>query len=86
MNRTKSDARLGVEGSPKSPHAFMREALGAKARLVGARRALLAQSLAAEEEALASQRGYRAADVDAYFEVLAAEQSPPLPRLRSWRK
>ena len=80
MKRAKSDHGDRI-GSAKSPHAFMREALGAKARLVESRQAFLARALAAEEEALESKRGYRAIDVDAYFAALAAGRSAPLPRL-----
>jgi hypothetical protein len=70
----------------KSPHAFMAEALGVQARLVEQRRAFLGAALAAEDHALESGQGYRATDLDTYFNALAAEQEAPLPRPRPWRK
>ena len=72
-------------GSARSPHAFMREALGAKSRLVEQRQAFLRAALAAEDEALASCLGYRASAVDAYFDAHAAEQRVPIPSLAPWR-
>ena len=72
-------------GNARSPHAFMREALGAKSRLVEQRQAFLRAALAAEDDALASNLGYRASDVDAYFDACAAEQRVPLPSLAPWR-
>lgn len=75
-----------TEPSGKSPHAFMTEALGIQRRLVADRRAFVTQVLAAEQAALASNTGYRAADVDMYFEALAAEQAVERPRPHTWRK
>jgi len=64
----------------------MREALDAKARLVDQRRIFLRAALAADAETLESNRGYRATDVDVYFDALAAEERAPLPRPQPWRK
>lgn len=75
-----------VTGGARSPHAYMREAMGAKALLIEQRLALLRAALAAEEDALNSGRGYRAAAVDRYFEGRAAERSVALPALQAWRK
>ena len=74
------------EGSAKSPHAFMAEALGVQARLVDQRRAFLRAALTAEEYTLESGQGYRASDVDVYFNARAAEKRAPLPCLQPWRK
>lgn len=74
------------ESAGKSPHAFMREALGVKSRLLDDRRAFLAAALRADDDALASGEGYAANEVDAYFEARAAERAHPRPRLRAWRK
>ena len=79
------DSGERLERSARSPHAFMREALGAKSRLVEQRQAFLRAALAAEDEALASNLGYRASDVDVYFDACAAEQRVPLPSLAPWR-
>jgi len=64
----------------------MREAFGVQARLVGYRRAFLLAAIAAERATLSDGRGYAAADVDDYFEALAAEANPPGPRLIQWRR
>jgi hypothetical protein len=71
--------------SARSPHAFMREALGAKSRLVEQRQAFLRAALAAEDDALVSNLGHGAADVDAYFDARSAEQCVPLPSAARWR-
>jgi hypothetical protein len=75
-----------TDRSGKSPHAFMAEALGVQARLVEQRRAFVSAACAAEDQTLASDRGYPAADVDAYFEALAAETKSVRPRLHTWRR
>jgi hypothetical protein len=76
----------GADAGAKSPHAFMREALGVKSRLVEQRQAFLRSALAAEDDALASELAYRAADVDAYFVARAAERHAALPSAAPWRK
>jgi len=70
----------------KSPHAFMREAFGVQARMLEHRRSFLSAAANAEDAALRDGRGYAAADVDDYFEALAAEENPPGPRLIQWRR
>ena len=64
----------------KSPHAFMREALGVQSRLREDRRAVVAAALAAEVAALAAGSGYAASAVDAYFTARALEQEAPQPQ------
>jgi hypothetical protein len=85
MKHAKADSDA-VEGSARSPHAYMREAMGAKSRLIEQRLALVRAALAAEEDALSFRQGYSAAAVDAYFEARAAERSAALPQLQVWRK
>ena len=70
----------------KSPHAFMREALGVQARLRAQRFAFVVAARAAEAEALASSTGYAAADVESYFAALAGQYPAPPPPLSPWRK
>jgi hypothetical protein len=70
---------------PKSPHAFMAEALDAKARLLKLRRSFLRDAALAEAAALQTRLGLAGEDVDHYFEALAAEQSAHAPRLKPWR-
>ena len=86
MKRAKTQAGPPDDGRARSPHAFMREALDAKTRLVEQRRIFLRAALAADADTLESDRGYRATDVDAYFDALAAEQRAPLPRPQPWRR
>lgn len=64
----------------KSPHAFMREALGVQARLREDRRALVAAAFAAEAQALATAGGYAAAAVDDHFAARALERDVAPPR------
>jgi hypothetical protein len=69
----------------KSQHAFMAEALGVQSRLVEQRRDFLRAAFAAEDDALATGEAYDALDIDVYFDALALEQPPSLPRLCRWR-
>ena len=69
-----------IRPSGKSPHAFMREALGVQSRLREDRRAVVAAAMAAEAAALATARGYAATAVDRYFAARALEQDGPRPR------
>ena len=85
MKHAKADSDP-VAGSGRSPHAYMREAMGAKALLIEQRVALVRAALAAEEDALDSGRGYPAAAVDSYFDARAAERAVALPALQAWRK
>lgn len=71
--------------SGKSPHAFMREALGVQSRLLAERRAFVTAALLADRAALNEGRGFAAADVDAYFEARARELPAAPPRLIAWR-
>ena len=73
-------------GTAKSPHAFMREAMGVQSRLLEQRRALIAAALRAQRTALETGTGYLGDEVDAYFEARAAQQTALHPPLRTWRK
>jgi plasmid stabilization system protein ParE len=66
----------------KSPHAFMREALGVQARLREDRDALLAAAWAAESSALETGSGYAALDVDRYFAARTTQRPAPPPQPR----
>lgn len=70
----------------KSPHAFMREAMGVQSRLLAQRRAFVTAALLADRAALNDSTGFAAADVNAYFEARAQELPAPPPRLKSWRR
>lgn len=70
----------------KSPHAFMREAMGVQSRLLAQRRAFVTAALMSDRMALNEGRGLAAAEVNAYFDSRARELPVPPPRLRTWRK
>jgi plasmid stabilization system protein ParE len=65
--------------SGKSPHAFMREALGVQARLREDRQALVSAALAAESSALETGSGYAAHAVDRYFAAHVSQRPAPRP-------
>lgn len=69
----------------KSPHAFMREAMGVQSRLLAQRRAFVTAALMADRTALSEGRGLSAADVNAYFDARAREIPAAPPQPRSWR-
>jgi hypothetical protein len=70
----------------KSPHTFMREAMGVQSRLLAQRRAFVTAALLADREALNQGIGCFAADVDAYFDARSREIPASPPALRSWRR
>ena len=70
----------------KSPHAFMREALDAQARLRDDRSALILAALDAESRALVSRTGYAASEVERYFAARAARIESPRPTLQALGK
>lgn len=72
--------------SGKSPHAFMREAMGVQSRLLAQRRAFVTAALLADRCALNENRGFVAAEVNAYFEARARELPLSPPQLRPWRR
>jgi len=70
----------------KSPHAFMREAMGVQSRLLAQRRAFVTAALMADRTALNTGLGLAAAEVNAYFEARAQELPVSPPKPRPWRK
>ena len=75
-----------AEGSGKSSHAFMVEAIEQQTALAELRKAFVASALAAEDEALKSGVGYSAADVHAYLEALTKGKRSVRPKARRWRR
>lgn len=67
----------------KSPHAFMREALHAQARLRDDRSALILAALRSEAATLESRVGYAASDVERYFAARASGAQPVRPQPRA---
>ena len=70
----------------KTPHAFMREALGVQSRLLEQRQTFVAAAVRADRESTESGSGYDCADVNRYFEARAARRAAPRPPLRQWRE
>jgi predicted transcriptional regulator len=75
-----------VEGTGKSAHAFMLEAIDAQTTQAEKRRDFVEQALAAERDTLKSGRGYLAADIDTYFDAKIAGAKTARPKTKKWRK
>ena len=69
-----------------SPHAFMVGAIEQAASAAEQQAAVVEDALAAQQEMLASGRGYDADEVHAYIEARIAGENPERPRARTWRK
>lgn len=69
----------------KSPHAFMREAMGVQSRLLAQRRTFVTAALLADRAALNEGTGFLAAEVNAYFDARARELPASPPVMRTWR-
>jgi len=75
-----------IEGTGKSAHAFMLEAIEQQTALAEQRKALISAAIAARRRALKSGKGYAASEVHDYLEARLADKSAPRPKPRSWRK
>ena len=74
-----------VEGTGKSAHAFMVEAIEQQARLAEQRRAFVADALKAREHAMGTGKAYALGDVERYFAARLAGKPARRPRLKRWR-
>jgi predicted transcriptional regulator len=74
-----------VEGTGKSPHAFMVEAIEQQTRLAEQRRAFVADAVKAREHARATGKAYALGDVERYFAAKLAGKPAKRPRLKRWR-
>ncbi len=74
-----------TEGTGKSPHAFMVEAIEAQTRLAEQRRSFVADALKARSDALRTGKAYAFEDVKAYYTARAAGKPAKRPRLKRWR-
>lgn len=68
-----------------TPHAFMVQAIEARADLAERRRAFVDDAREAEAEMEASGEGYAMADVHAWLEAKAAGKPAKRPKARAWR-
>jgi len=75
-----------IEGTGKSAHAFMLEAIEQQTALAEQRKALISAAIAARRRALKSGKGYAASEVHDYLEARLADKRAPRPKPRSWRK
>jgi len=75
-----------VEGTGQSAHAFMVEAIERQTRLAEQRRGLVADALAAREEADRTGLAYPAGEVHRYMRARARGEKATRPRPRKWRK
>ena len=75
-----------IDGTGKSPHAFMVEAIEQQTRLAEQRKQFVGTALAAREDFRRTGRAYALADVRKYFAARAAGKPARRPRLKRWRK
>jgi predicted transcriptional regulator len=75
-----------VEGSNRTAHAFMIEAIEQAAQREELRRRFGEEAAQSEKEALRSGKAYDAQDAFRYLEVRAKGRRARRPRLKSWRK
>ena len=75
-----------VDGTGKSPHAFMVEAIEQQTRLAEQRKQFVAEALAARDEFQRTGKAYAFEDVRKYFTARAAGKPARRPRLKRWRK
>ena len=81
----KDRVKAVTEGTDKSPHAFMVEAIEQQTRLAEQRRQFIADALKARRQALRTGKAYALEDVKAYYAARAAGKPPKRPRLKRWR-
>ena len=74
-----------VEGTDKSPHAFMVEAIEQQTSLAEKRKSFVASALAARRNFMRSGKAYAFEDVRKYFAARIAGKSARKPRLKRWR-
>jgi predicted transcriptional regulator len=74
-----------VEGTDKSPHAFMVEAIEQQTALAEKRKAFVAAAVKSRDHALRTGKAYTLEDVKAYYAARAAGKPVRRPRLKRWR-
>jgi predicted transcriptional regulator len=75
-----------VDGTDKSAHAFMIEAIANETQRAELRRRFVADALAAEREVIRSGKTYAAEEVFAFVEAKAKGKRIRKPAARSWRR
>ncbi|HZM37239.1 MAG TPA: hypothetical protein VFC18_22465 [Burkholderiales bacterium] len=74
-----------VEGTDKSPHAFMVEAIEQQTLLAEKRRSFVADALAARRNFERTGKAYAFEDVRRYFAARVAGKRARKPKLKRWR-
>jgi len=74
-----------VDGTGKSAHAFMVEAIVQQTRLAEQRKSFVADALKAREHALRTGKGYALEDVKRYYTARLSGKQAKRPRLKRWR-
>ena len=74
-----------VDGTGKSPHAFMVEAIEEKTRLAEQRKSFVVDALKAREHAMRTGKAYSFEDVKRYYSARLAGKPAKRPRLKRWR-
>ena len=75
-----------IDGTGKTAHAFMVEAIEQQTRLAEQRKQFVADALKASEEFRRTGMGYTLEDVRKYYVARAAGKPARRPRLKRWRK
>jgi predicted transcriptional regulator len=73
-----------VDGTGKSPHAFMVEAIEQQTRLAEQRKSFVADALKAREHAMRTGKAYSFEDVKRYYTARLTGKPAKRPRLKRW--
>jgi predicted transcriptional regulator len=81
----KDRVKAVTEGTGKSPHAFMVEAIEQETRRAELRKEFVADALKARAHALRTGMAYTLEDIKSYYAARAAGKPARRPRLKRWR-
>jgi Mg-chelatase subunit ChlI len=75
-----------IEGTGKSAHAFMVQAIEEQTALAEKRKAFVATAVSARRDFRRTRKGYALEDVRRYFAARVAGKRARKPRLKRWRE
>jgi predicted DNA-binding protein len=75
-----------IEGTGKSAHAFMVEAIEEQTAVAERRKAFVAAAVSARRDFRRTRKGYALEDVRRYFAARVAGKRARKPRLKRWRE
>ena len=81
----KDRVKAVTEGTGKSPHAFMVDAIEQQTVLAEKRKTFVAAALSARRNFMRTGKGYALKDVRRYFAARVAGRPARKPRLKRWR-